>query len=377
MTVTAPADFENLFPATGGALYGRAVHGIAGGVPEAGFAECSSAAVSGGGERASGSGRADGSAVGTPGGGEPVAGPDFSVTPPTGGYVWWYVDALSDDGAFGITLIAFLGSVFSPYYAWMRRRGGGDPMQHCALNVALYGKGKRWAMTERGARSVQRGLDFLAIGPSALSWDGAGLTVRIEEIAMPLPRRIRGTVRLYPSAVSTRRLLLDTAGRHRWQPIAPCARVEVALDQPGISWSGPAYFDTNEGDRPLEADFVRWDWSRAQLPGGTGVLYEVGRRDGPLTLAMRYENTGGVTDYAPPPAVSLPATLWRVPRVIRAKAPRVVDTLEDTPFYARSVIAAEMLGQPVVAVHESLALDRFAAPWVQAMLPFRMPRAVR
>jgi len=28
-------------------------------------------------------------------------------------------------------------------------------------------------------------------------------------------------------------------------------------------------------------------------------------------------------------------------------------------------------------VHESLSLDRFRAPWVQAMLPFRMPRVWR
>ena len=63
-----------------------------------------------------------------------------------GGYAWWYVDALSDDGQHGLTLIAFIGSVFSPYYAWARRRGPADPQNHCALNVALYGPGgNRWA----------------------------------------------------------------------------------------------------------------------------------------------------------------------------------------------------------------------------------------
>jgi carotenoid 1,2-hydratase len=221
---------------------------------------------------------------------------------------------------------------------------------------------------------VKRGADFLEIGPSALTWDGSALTVRIEEIAVPLPRRIRGTVKLYPSALETRRTALDSAGRHRWQPIAPCARVEVALQQPGISWSGPAYFDTNDGDRPLEADFVRWDWSRARIPGGTGILYEVERRDGPMTLAMRYDDSGGVADFVASPSVSLPRTLWRVPRRISAGAPTVVDTLEDTPFYARSVIGAELLGNPVEAMHESLVMDRFTAPLVQAMLPFRMPR---
>jgi carotenoid 1,2-hydratase len=33
-----------------------------------------------------------------------------------------------------------------------------------------------------------------------------------------------------------------------------------------------------------------------------------------------------------------------------------------------------MFGQNVVAVHESLSLDRFRSPVVQWMLPWRMPR---
>jgi carotenoid 1,2-hydratase len=264
--------------------------------------------------------------------------------------------------------------VFSPYYAWARRRGPSDPLQHCALNVALYGPRKRWAMTERRASAVQRGPDFLTIGPSALEWDGNALTIRINEIAVPVPRRLRGTLQLHPLALETTAVDLDTAGRHRWLPIAPCARVEVKMDTPNLSWSGEAYFDTNTGDRPLEADFIRWDWSRARVPGGTAILYEVMRHDGPLTLAMRYNDSGGQTDFALPPTVTLPPTRWRVPRRISATTPSIAKTLEDTPFYARSVVAASLLGHPVTAMHESLAMNRFTAPWVQAMLPFRIPR---
>jgi carotenoid 1,2-hydratase len=54
----------------------------------------------------------------------------------------------------------------------------------------------------------------------------------------------------------------------------------------------------------------------------------------------------------------------------------VVATLQDTPFYARSVVSTEWYGTPATAMHESLSLDRFRTPWVQAMLPFRMPREV-
>ena len=229
-------------------------------------------------------------------------------------------------------------------------------------------------MTERGQGAVDRGPDYLSIGPSALQWDGSGLTIRINEVGMPIPRRVRGTIRLYPSALETRQMTLDSAGRHRWRPIAPCSRVEVALDRPELSWSGPAYFDTNEGDRPLEADFIRWDWSRSAVPGGTAVLYDVERRDGPMTLAMRYDAAGGITDFAPPASQALPRTLWRIPRRICADSPVVTETLEDTPFYARSLVGADLLGQRVTAMHESLSMGRFVSPVVQAMLPFRMPR---
>jgi carotenoid 1,2-hydratase len=286
---------------------------------------------------------------------------------------------MSDDGAHGITLIAFLGSVFSPYYAWTRRRGRGDPMQHCAMNVALYGAKGRWAMTERGGNAVRRGADWLAIGPSRMEWSERGLAVHIEEMAVPLPRRIRGTVRLLPSTIETRALALDAAGRHLWRPIAPCARAEVTFQSPGLCWSGPAYFDTNRGERPLEKDFACWDWTRARVPGGTAVLYNVQRRDGEpdLQLAMRYDDRGGVNDFTPPPRLPLPATGWRMARQIGGTPehpPHLVKTLEDAPFYARSVVSTQMLGAEVTAVHESLSLDRFRRLGVQAMLPFRMPR---
>ncbi len=276
--------------------------------------------------------------------------------------------------------------MFSPYYAWSRRFGpdtaGADPLRHCAINVALYGhRSRRWALTERGRDAVSRDANRLTIGPSSLAWDGTTLTVRINEVTAPLPSRIRGEVRLHPTAVEHRVATLDKAGRHRWRPIAPCARIEVDLDRPALHWSGPAYCDTNVGDAPLEADFVRWDWSRGQTDDGTTVLYDVTCRDGArLALAMRYDAAGGVTDFDPPAEQALRRTRWGVARGVRgdtAEAARVVATLQDTPFYARSLVATRLLGTPMVAMHESLDLERFRSPWVQAMLPFRMPRAWR
>ena len=49
-------------------------------------------------------------------------------------------------------------------------------------------------------------------------------------------------------------------------------------------------------------------------------------------------------------------------------------TLEDGPFYARSRIAADIAGERVEGFHESVSLQRFAARWVQCLLPVRLPR---
>ncbi len=243
------------------------------------------------------------------------------------------------------------------------------------MNMVLYQpQGGYWAMTERGAGRLVRSAHHLSIGPSALHWDGDRLKAEISEICAPLPRRLRGRFTLTPDALQGERFVLDSAGRHRWRPIAPRARIEIKFDHPDLSWSGDAYFDTNDGDRPLAQDFSSWHWAR----GGDKILYDVQRRDGSAHgLALRMAADGTAQHFAPPPLRNLPRSFWRVARQIRADDGTPVKlerTLEDAPFYARSLVAASIHGERVTCVQESLNLDRFTKPWVQMMLPFRMPR---
>ena len=42
-----------------------------------------------------------------------AAGVDFSIAVADRGYAWWYIDAWSDCGQHGLTIIAMLGCVFS------------------------------------------------------------------------------------------------------------------------------------------------------------------------------------------------------------------------------------------------------------------------
>lgn len=214
-----------------------------------------------------------------------------------------------------------------------------------------------------------------------MTWDGSCLRVDIDERTFPLPSRIRGVVRVHPAALIEHTVALDAAGRHRWSPLAACARVEVELEHPRLRWSGPGYFDSNAGDEPISRAFTRWTWSRAATRDGTVILYDVMRRTGaPFRLALDCDDRGAVHALEPPPPVALPRTGWGIARQTQSDAghgARVLRTLEDTPFYARSLVETTLYGQKLVAMHESLSLDRIRTGWVPWLLPFRMPRARR
>jgi carotenoid 1,2-hydratase len=234
-------------------------------------------------------------------------------------------------------------------------------------------------MTERRRDAVSRTSDSFTVGPSNLSWDGNSLTISIDELSVPIPGRLRGTVRVVPTAITPQAFLLNPDGQHQWWPIAPCARVQVMLDHPSLRWQGDGYLDMNRGDAPLERGFADWQWARGATRDGTAILYQAQRRDGSRAdLALTFDVQGQMLAFEPPPSIALRPTGWRMQRNVRSESTAgVVKTLEDAPFYARSVVSARLRGEAVTLMHESLSLDRFQMPLVQAMLPFRMPRALR
>ena len=275
-----------------------------------------------------------------------------------------------------------MGSVFSPYYALARGLNGGvaDPENFCAINVALYGaQGRRWTMTERGHKHVQRSQNRFNVGPSQLHWNGQQLVIDIDEVNVPIPMRVRGRVTVQPVGLSPFVTGLDADARHRWGPIAPCSRVTVEMQNPQSRWSGHAYLDSNEGDEPVDRAFKEWDWARAEMANGdTTVIYDVRPRHGPdRVVAQRFAPSGQTSAFTAPPRQTLAASKWRIGRTMRSEGgagASVAQTLEDTPFYVRSVLRADLLGEQVTAVHETLSIPRLVSLPVRLMLPWRMPR---
>lgn len=285
---------------------------------------------------------------------------------------------MSDDGQFGLSIIAFVGSVFSPYYAWANRKVGADPENFCALNVALYSRHqKRWCMTERGRKYTSRDATQFVIGPSQLEWDGTSLIINVKEICAPIPHRITGRIRIEPLQLFNFSTPLDANGKHHWGPLAPTARIEVDLAEPGQKWSGLAYVDSNEGVEPIENAFHEWDWSRCLMrDGSTAVLYDMEYKDRSSSLlSLLFRPEGTVEPFEAPSRKVLPLTGWRVSRGIRSSSSvDIQDQLEDTPFYQRAMLQSELLGERVTSFHESLSIPRLVSPVVRAMLPWRMPR---
>lgn len=312
-------------------------------------------------------------------GGSLGEGPRFDRSVDSNGYLWWYVDGLSEDGRLGFTVIAFIGSVFSPYYRWARR-GLADPAAFSSMHVVLYGAGhKRWSMIDRPRSALLRSKDLLQIGKSTLQWTGSELTMALDERCFPLPQRIRGTIKVHTDVVGSTAAYLDANQNHRWWPINPSAKVEVALEEPRIRWRGEGYFDSNDGSVPLEDSFTSWNWSRgSRSDGGAGILYDVIERDGcSRQISLLYEPKLGTKVWEGPSVTNeLAKTRWRLRRTTRAEdgSSRVLRTLLDSPFYSRSVIRSRLFDQDITAMHESLDLTRFTNPVVQLMLPFRVGR---
>ena len=151
------------------------------------------------------------------------------------------------------------------------------------------------------------------------------------------------------------------------------------MDSPSLRWRGHAYMDSNEGDEPVDRGFRDWDWARAEMANGdTCVVYDVRPRQGPdRIVAQRFAPDGSSTPWVTPQRHQLPASGWRIARGMCSesdRAPEIVKTLEDTPFYVRSLLRTQLLGERVTAVHESLDIPRLVSWPVRWMLPWRMPR---
>ena len=237
-------------------------------------------------------------------------------------------------------------------------------------------------MTERGQNAIERTAHQFTVGPSHLRWENNSLTIQIDERVPLLGNKVQGSIKVFPEQLFTQVVTLDDQGKHRWGPIAPSARVEVCFTNPSLQWHGNAYFDSNEGDEAISKPFSEWDWSRAHLKdGSTAVIYDIRQKNGSeRVIASKFNLDGSVESFVAPERNPLRKTGWGIHRNMRSEvegnkpAVTLLNTFEDTPFYARSMLQSRLLGEDVISMHETLNVKRLESQIVQFMLPWRMPR---
>ncbi|MFK7837159.1 MAG: carotenoid 1,2-hydratase [Sulfitobacter sp.] len=289
------------------------------------------------------------------------------------------MDGVSDDGKRAVSVIAFIGSVFSPWYHWSGRH---TPANHCCINVATYGPGGRFAMTDRGTSALRTSPDQFTVGPSSLTWTGSELIIDINEVSsLPLISRMRGQITVTPSALTHVELPLTPDGAHIWRPFAPVSGINVDLQAKGWQFRGHGYFDSNFGTRPLEQDFSYWTWGRYPTQTGATCFYDAARRDGTsLASAVAFSPDGTAASVQAPPRTPFKRTLWALRRETRAdpgSTPKQPKAMLDAPFYSRAVVQTQINGELTQGVHEALDLDRYANPLLKPMLAVRVPRRAK
>ena len=335
--------------------------------------------ISSGRRSASRSGSSDGDAIRIARGRGDENEPNFNLDVPPNGYAWWYIDGVEPSSGQAISIIAFIGSVFSPWYKWSGRK---QPQNNVCLNVATYGKKSRFTMTDRGRSALSQEPHKLTIGPSSLLWDPSKkeLIIQVNEVSsLPLISRLKGTITLKPSGITNVELPLTKEGTHIWRPFAPTAEIEVNLNKPEWQWKGHGYFDANFGTRALEQDFDYWTWGRFPVGKGTSCFYDLELRNKEkYQFEYHFESDGKAKSIDCAPKNSkFSSSLWGIKRQTRCdnqSKPRQEKSLLDAPFYSRATVSTSIKGKKTIGVFEALDLRRFRNPLLMFMLAVRVPR---
>lgn len=283
-----------------------------------------------------------------------------------GAYRWYYADAVSGDTT--AVFIFMLGSPFSARYAARALRGA-RPLQHSAVNFALYRGGVRrqWVLSEY--RHAEADATELRIGESRLRYAADGtLEFTVCARTAPFGGLTKASLSLRPESPGLPAIPLVPGLSHTWAPVHLRAYATLRLPLLGEVLEGVGYHDTNAGASPLGTDLARWTWARTHGPEGTRVQFWL-----PNGEQLVVEGTAASATLVRQSAAAVASTRtgWGlcVPRALevgtaRLGAPRL---LESSPFYAR--LEAKAPGAHTLA--EVADFRRFRSPLIRWMAHFR------
>ena len=288
-----------------------------------------------------------------------------------GAYRWFYADVTAGESS--AVFIFMVGSLFSARYSAGAPRGA-RPLEHCAVNFALYHRGvrRRWVLSEYPVASVQGRGRSLRIGRSLLEYAPDG-TVRMEvdERCAPFGGAVRARLVLETQVPAAEEVPLVPGLPHYWRALAPRTKARLDVTSEGLVAEGLGYHDSNHGEELLGERLPGWHWARVHGPEETVVDYHL--PDGVAPLRVTAGATGTKSERGPLLTEARPTSLtnWglRVPAHLYAGgtvvgAPRL---LESSPFYAR----VEAREGTLDSLGEVADFRRFHSPFIRWMAHFR------
>lgn len=199
-----------------------------------------------------------------------------------GAYEWWYVDALSADGKWGVVVILFRGMPMSPTYLH------NPSHMHAGCAVSVYHNGARLAFsfTEQPLASASYASDEVRVqmeGASIVVDEKGHLMASVEMPCDADGRRVAVTL-TGQSTRSTDPVPTDLSERHAWVLARPRMQAKASIKLMEGSavvvdhmFETIGYHDHNLGVRAMHHDFTDWYWGRVHCPDRTIVFLSTPR----------------------------------------------------------------------------------------------------
>ena len=212
---------------------------------------------------------------------------------PSGGYEWWYFDAISNDGEWSFVVIFYIGNPFSPKYIQNIDQHSAKPDAHPAVSISVYHRSKTeyYSFVEYSENDLQLSKDAqtLKIGSSLFSKETKGnqLIYKLElDQSLESSHAISGSIE-FRSQTSNPELIKNSGEevqKHFWNLVQPKADVKGSISIKGkngshmINFLGSGYHDHNVGLESMKEDFIDWYWGRFHFKNTTLIYYVMNRK---------------------------------------------------------------------------------------------------
>lgn len=235
-----------------------------------------------------------------------LAPPDRSLLDSRGGFVWWYLDLVDENGD-GLVVIWSFGLPFLPGYAQSARLGVA-PLAHTlpSLNLVVYqgGREQLYLLQRLNPADARWGEgEELRLGASTFRSFVEGNQRIVEaniDCDLPGGARLSGQVSARGAAVHAEHTDPPETSPHCWTPLLAPGHGEATLyidGVPSFCLQGRAYHDRNSSPLPLqELGIDRWFWARGSCDDGERVVYVLWPKDGgaPRAFSLHIRPDGQV-----------------------------------------------------------------------------------